>query len=181
MGTPITDPVFGNDCIACWLANETPLYIWAMFNGVSKGNPVGSQQVPNGFIFRMEQDPGNACSFKYNWLGSGWRLQFYRNAGNAKWYLSLYFDAAEHFLDNNAGCPAEHDIWSNIYTDPNVSPGVGGVGTIWWEETLTDLITSMNVPVDSGTFYEVFLDNTNNFFYKFCNSKFHMNQVIQVS
>jgi hypothetical protein len=181
MGEKIVPREYGLDCAACWDPDETPLFVWVVFDGVLKGLVAGAEQVQNGHVYKLEQDPLNPCTYYYNWLGAGWKCQFFRSGATGRWHLSLYYNAFEHFVGNRAGCPAEHDVWSNLYTDPNVSRGYGGVGTVWWGEEVLDLIFALGIPDEEGTFYEVFLIGQTNFVYKFCNVKYALNQKIVIS
>lgn len=181
MGTRIEPPELCNHCPPCWDANETPKFVWVMFSGVSKGNPLGSEQVPNGHIFKLDIDLTGPCYFSHNMLGAGWRLMFFRSAMTAKWWVSLYYGPRQHFSGSRPGCPSEFDVWNNLYVDPNVSFGYGGVATVWWGSIVEDTADLLNIPVEPGTFYEVFLKDESKIVLKFANLNYRLNQTIELS
>lgn len=177
-----TDPVPpGDDCIACWDAGETPSYIYVIFDGVLKGDVPGAQQPPNGRIFKCDQNVGDPCLFEFNPVGAGWRVQLRRTVAPERWHVSLNFSGLAHFTGVNAGCPSEHDIWTNILWSPIWWAGYNGVATIFWMEEALELMELMGIPIEPDTFMEFFVKDESKPVYKFCNQRFSINTKAEIT
>lgn len=180
MGIKINPPEYGNDCAHCWDPGETPEFIYVMFEGVKKGDVVGSQIPPNGHIFKCIQDPAAPCIFNYNKAGAGWQVEFARAAGTGRWHMKLWHDGHSHFTGWLPDCPEEHDIWTNLLWTPIFHPGYDGVATVFWLDEARTLMAAMNIPDESGTFMEFFLKDESDPVYKFCNTRYGINHTILV-
>jgi len=181
MGIRIEPPVLGNNCLPCWDAGETPGFVYIIFLGVKKGDVPGAQQPPNGEYFKCPQNPLSACEFVCNPGGVGWMVRVWRDPGSGRWFVTLAFDLVQHFNAWNAGCPSEHDGWSNLLWSPIWWAGYGGFAYIFWLVAARALVESMNIPTDEGTFMEFFMKDGTDPVYKFCNLKYVINQTILLS
>lgn len=176
MGTRIIQPPPGDDCIFCWDADETPKFLYVMFDGVKLGWPFGSKQVPNGHLFKCEQDDERPCQWWYHELGPGWMVDVKRTPANGWWHISLnYIGVGSHFTGFIRECPAEHSIFNNTYLNPAIFRGYDGVATVIWMEAALELVEAMNMP-NTQTFLELFTKDELFPVYKFCNTRYGMNQ-----
>lgn len=181
MGTRIIQPPAGNDCIACWPAGETPAHVFVQFSGVKQGDLVGSKQLPNDHLFKCVQDDVVPCDFFYNKDGPGWQISFFRRPQDGRWVISaFYFGVGTHFDDSQPGCPSEHDIWENDNNVPWAFFGWDGIATVIWMKAALELVASMNMP-NTATFLELFVKDELFPVYKFCNTRYGMNQKFLIS
>lgn len=180
MGTPVKEPEFGNDCIACWDAGETPKFVYVMFDGVLKGDPPDSVQVPNGHLFKLEQDPASPCHWHYQETGPTWKVSVWRSAITGNWFVTLdYWLVGSHFHGSIDDCPAEQAIFENTYWNKLIRKGYDGVASILWMDEALDLVEALNMPIE-GTMMEYFLIDELVPVYKFCNVRYGINQCVEL-
>ena len=120
MGIIPKSTIYGDDCIACFDADETPMYMKAFISGVKRGelwNPV-LPMTPNGY-WDLEQDLVDPC--KWNALKPGWPEIIHGVGPRFNFFIFNYGVGIPVFHSiHGHGCrnKFENDFagyWNNIY------------------------------------------------------------------
>lgn len=181
MGIRIIPREFANDCIACWDAGETPAFIYVAFLDVLPGDIPGSVSIANAFWFKCIQNEASPCDFWYNRAGPGTIVEINRSIATGRWHVNASVDAKSVFTGWVPGCPTEKSVWTNLQNNPAAFFGWAGFAYCFWMETATELLVGLNLPDNGDTFLEVFVKDDTKLVYKFCNVKYRMNQLIELS
>ena len=162
MGTRIPSPPieFGDNCDNCtparWADGETPKYVYVYFEGlVDCGwSPHPS---PNGQTFKLTQNPVVGC----HWLSLGdpWNVDFYsKHPGVFQSSVNLADHHGWNFFHGRLlQCPLENWSYANQQAACILMYAAsGGTATVFWTETISDLIDAFGLSQPSQVFYELF-------------------------
>lgn len=178
-----TGPVeYGDDCLACYPADKTPLKLWASVTGIMPGElePVGGWHCPNG-LYLLTQSDVRACTWKsLSWpevcsliLDSPWATFGLQDKNGRQAFYKQYFEACVFDFPNAM------DIWDdNYYYGGGVS-----IRPVSSDES-TDIISVMellNIEPGSKALAEFFPVSDSETVYKYCRKSGKTNIKIKFS
>lgn len=117
MGIPVSEPDYGEDCLACWAAGRTPRTAYAVFTGVPTC-PYYPETVPNNVPLAMSQTVEDPCGWDTGPLTS-WRASYatsetaaflgltYNPTGQCYYWQQAFGMCRSEFVDNSQSCVGE--------------------------------------------------------------------------
>ncbi len=187
MGTPIPspDPEYGADCPLCtpalWPVGETPLYIYAYFEGITNCG-VSPHSAPNGETFRLEQPVGFPCLWSH--AGNVWHLDYIPDqiAPNLSRLRLMDHHGFSFFVGTGIPCPPEFTIFDNNQAACILMyAGAGGSGLISWSAGMLELVQQFGLEAGINLFYEEFTTAEGDIVHKFCDRIQRTNVKIKVT
>lgn len=163
---------YGNDCLSCFDAGETPEFVYIRFGlvaicpGVLDPNCITP---PNGRVFKLAQVPGFPCQYKYD--TDPWHVFWNFKVGGQPlsaiqlrdWSDAIYFAATP------ASCLAEGTVIHNDVAGCILHDCVyGGIAVVTWTPQATDILTAINITKGDDLFMELFPLADGKLVYKFC-------------
>ncbi|MBA7635659.1 hypothetical protein ES703_43263 [subsurface metagenome] len=181
MGLKIEPPVAGDGCWCHPLPDDTPMKIYVIFTGLKQ---CPARDIPpNGHLFTCYQRDIDPCMWDNDPEFSGWKVtvSYACNQNQTRIYLK---DADNHsyFFGSVGGFAAEHSVIGNQYG--GCAPGQNsydGVASPFWLVAVWLIVEALNLPTDGGLFLEYFLIDESRPVLKFCNTKYGINQTIEIT
>ncbi|MGB3906456.1 MAG: hypothetical protein WBB22_16225 [Anaerolineae bacterium] len=171
----ITPPA-GVSCECHPEVDYTPKLIFVQFYDLIQcpGNPVP----PNGHLFSCFQDDINPCKWNNVPSAAGWEVEVQYMCGQNQTEIWLGRGGVNNFFDGLLnGFQDEHAVFSNIWSGCNAIYGShSGHATLLWLSAATHILTFMALPNDGHTFMEFFMTSDDKPVYKFCNTRWSLNQ-----
>lgn len=144
MGIPIDPPIYGDDCLACFAAGETPEYMWLMFSDVLLGDDWQSGDPPAPHGPKLLQQGGNPCLWFLN--DPPFYYQFVINVGPfhisssfaggaAQWFADTWPGGCLYKGDNQLNQPIAHHYYGGsaqvAFGPPGPSPSFTDVAALF--------------------------------------------------
>lgn len=169
MGIPTVEDLYGDDCLACYDADKTPLRLWASVTGILPGElePPNGWHCPNG-MYLLTQHPVGPCAWHCNsWpevcsliLNTPWATFGLQDKFGQQAFYKQYFEACVWNYDNAI------DIWDdNFYYGGSVSVKA------CLDDSPSNLIAAMkllNIEPSPKTFAEFFPIGADSSVFKYC-------------
>lgn len=163
---------YGDDCLACWPEGETPKHVYARFSNIVKCPDKNGHVClipPNDRMFRLTQDPGAACHFKY--IGDVWEIFYWAklpvdplsrlNLGDKGGWT--------YFWDTEPSCAPEGFVFHNTLLVCGLFQcGKTGIAVVTWSPQATKLLSDINMQKANDLFMELRPRDDGKLVYKFC-------------
>ncbi len=163
---------YGNHCTHCFANGETPKYVYARFILIVRCEGIGKEAClfpPNDRVFRLVQQVGFPCSWRY--LGDIWECWYqpWRVAdGKAGLFLNDH-NLKVYFDETKDACPPEGTVWHNaVDCTPALTCAIEGLGVVTWTPQATELLESINMEKAADLFMELRPLEDGKLVYKFC-------------
>lgn len=177
MGTPVQPNPTGANCAHWDPPAETPLYIWAIFWDIQKGDQFGAFEPPNGHAFRLTQTDGQPCRWKYECGGYGWQVEVGIDP-DATWIDMVdcvhpnahYFGQALYISP-----PPEYCTFANVYRVPWGNWGYLGWAMIWWGDLVAWLSAEMGLDSSDDLMLETLPIDIASMVIKLCSKRMNTN------
>lgn len=160
--------IYGDDCLACFDAGETPKYLYVRFSGIVQC-PAGPSIPPNDRVFKLTQNAEAACYYRYD--SADWGIGVDLNAApNPTDILLMSGDELwSYFSRQDPDKIEEGKVYSNDYVGcPAWRGGKDGICVITWSPQATEVLASINMAKGNNLFMELFPKADGKLVYKFC-------------
>lgn len=124
MSFPPSDPVYGNDCLTCYPAGKTPLFMYASFSQIKMGDLwLPAHGSPPNNIYQLTQTVANPCRWELL-LGGGRSVRYTVSPGlsmlvfvaglaRTAFYSAPLFNCIR-FHDNDFDTPVNTFFWDGV-------------------------------------------------------------------
>lgn len=172
---------YGDDCIHCWPAGKTPLYVFVRFWDIE--TCPGCPTPPNGYTFVCKQDPVVPCRFVGQLTFGGWTWQ-------AIWlcWAKPFEDDISEITITAEGSPCASPFWQegapcqqdydNFYVDcAGIKGGKNGHAhvTVYIDPIIIFLTSHYHLVTAPGVRYEYFAAGMDHAVYRLASKFDHTN------
>lgn len=174
---------YGDDCLRCWAADQTPNYVFVVFHDIDTcpGNP----QVPNGQTFTCKQHPFQPCrwSGKLDWHGVEWECVYWSSLFVDPVWISLVSLIPVPPPSNTAFYNAQAECTLDFVNVQTCVGGFGGEGghahvTCFIDPIIIALTSEYHFVTTPGVLYEFDSCGMDHRWYRLCHKIDHTNIMI---